>query len=140
VAMQPAVRAAFWDWLSGVIIGLMPLMAHLALHHFSKPLPEWDDNWTPDVLVISITSSGFSLVNTFSVMRAAEKPHSLQDYATLMMAGTIGCFLLAGALYGTAVSGRSNDWTFTGAVGLLFASAISSLYFELALARKKTEN
>jgi hypothetical protein len=135
--MEPAVRAAFASWASGLIIGLMPLAAHLALHTFATPVKEWDDNWSADVLFICITTSGLSVVSTFARMNEGSvRRATLSLLAGPLLAVTLGCFLFAGLLYGMTVSGRANDWTFTGAMFLLVASAVSSLYFDLSLAAR----
>src|SRR5262249_13023714 len=43
-------KVAWADWGAGMMIGLMPLLCHAILHVAARPPPDWDDNWSPDLL------------------------------------------------------------------------------------------
>jgi hypothetical protein len=61
--MKPEVRAAFFEWVAGLIIGVTPLLAHAILHIFADPAHQWEDSWAGDVLFVSITTSGLRAVS-----------------------------------------------------------------------------
>ena len=133
--MQDRVKAAFFEWLGSLTVGLLPLIAHGVLHIFGNPIKDWDDNWSADILFISIGNSGFSILSVFSRMRkAASSPLSGDARSVALMAATMVVMFAATALYGMAVSGHATAITIWGAVVTLVASAICSLYFEVALA------
>jgi hypothetical protein len=131
-------RVAWADWCAGMMIGLMPLMCHAILHVAARPPPDWDDNWAPDLLFISITNSGLVTVTVFT--RMLGETYSIASMTPVMRViwgATVVCFALASMLYGAAVTGMGNAMTsLTSAVFVLF-SAWCSLTFELAVAREE---
>jgi hypothetical protein len=68
---EHARMIAWCDWAAGVVIGLMPLLCHLLLHYAAKSAPDWDDNWAPDLLFITISNSGLVAVTVFTRMLGA---------------------------------------------------------------------
>ena len=68
---MPTKTEALCDWIAGLVIGLMPLLAHLILHFGAKPTPDWDDNWSADLLFISITNSGLCGVTEYEAANPA---------------------------------------------------------------------
>jgi len=136
-SLEHATKIAWCDWAAGLVIGLMPLLCHLLLHYAAKSAPDWDDNWAPDLLFITISNSGLVAVTVFTRMLGAHLSISSLTPAMRVVWGlTIVCFALASMLYGAAVTGMSNRWT--SWVALLFVgfSAYCSLNFELAVARE----
>jgi hypothetical protein len=131
-------RVAWADWGAGMMIGLMPLMCHAILHVAARPPPDWDDNWSPDLLFISITNSGLVTVTVFTRMLGeAYSLASMTPVMRVIWGATIVCFALASMLYGAAVTGMGNAMTsLTSAVFVVF-SAWCSLTFELAVAREE---
>jgi hypothetical protein len=133
--MKPEVRAAFFEWIAGLIIGVTPLLAHGLLHIFADPAHGWDDTWAGDVLFVSITTSGLSAVTVFTrVAKGALTVSLLGSSACVLMAVTMVLFLFAGMLYGVVASGHAREITIWPAIVFLAGSAIVSLYFELTLA------
>jgi hypothetical protein len=136
-SLEHANKIAWCDWAAGLVIGLMPLLCHLLLHYAAKSAPDWDDNWAPDLLFITISNSGLVAVTVFTRMLGAHLSISSLTPAMRVVWGlTIVCFALASMLYGAAATGMSNRWT--SWVALLFVgfSAYCSLNFELAVARE----
>src|SRR4051794_21265419 len=98
--ITPEVRAAIGDWVCGLLIGLMPLLAHALFHVAAKPIPDWDENWTGDLLFISISNSGLSAV--VSVGRLITGEYDFQKTGAIfkiVMALNLLLFAFSGALY-----------------------------------------
>lgn len=132
---MPSKTVAWCDWAAGLIIGLMPLAAHVLLHIAAKPTPDWDDNWSADLLFISISNSGLSAITVFArLIGGTIKLDRMSPRMRIVWALTLACFCLASLLYGAAVTGRGSDYTAFIAVLFLIFSAVCSLNFELALA------
>ncbi|MBV8799555.1 MAG: hypothetical protein JOY77_14280 [Alphaproteobacteria bacterium] len=136
-SLEHAVKIAWCDWAAGVVIGLMPLLCHLLLHYAAKSAPDWDDNWAPDLLFITITNSGLVAVTVFTRMLSAHLSiSSLTPFMRIVWGLTIVCFALASMLYGAAVTGMGNKWTSAAALLFVIFSAYCSLTFELAVAKE----
>ncbi len=136
-SLDHAIKIAWCDWVAGMTIGLMPLLCHLLLHFAARSAPDWDDNWAPDLLFITISNSGLVAVTVFTRMLGAHLTISSLTPAMRIVWGlTIVCFALASMLYGAAATGMSNPWT--GWTSLIFVafSGYCSLSFELAVARE----
>jgi hypothetical protein len=134
---EHARTIAWCDWAAGLVIGLMPLLCHLLLHYAAKSAPDWDDNWAPDLLFITISNSGLVAVTVFTRMLGAHLSiSSLTPSMRVIWGLTIVCFALASMLYGAAVTGMSNRWTGWAALLFVVFSAYCSLNFELAVARE----
>jgi hypothetical protein len=132
-----AIKIAWCDWAAGLVIGLMPLLCHLLLHFAAKSAPDWDDNWAPDLLFITISNSGLVAVTVFTRMLGAHLSISSLTPAMRIIWGlTIVCFALASMLYGAAATGMGNRWTGWSALAFVIFSAYCSLTFELAVARE----
>lgn len=132
------VRVAWCDWAASMMIGLMPLLCHAVLHFAAKPPPDWDDNWSPDLLFISITNSGVVTVTVFTRMLGdTYSLASLTPSMRLVWGLTIVCFALASMLYGAAVTGMGNQFTGLTSVVFVIFTAFCSLTFELAVAREE---
>ncbi len=135
--MTSEVKAAFFDWLAGLLIGVTPLLAHAILHIFADPAHQWEDSWAADTLFVSITTSGLSAVTVFSrLSRGALTFANLEPSSCVIMAVTMILFLFAGMLYGVVASGHARDISIWPALIFLLGSVVVSLYFELALAAK----
>jgi hypothetical protein len=133
--MKPEVRAAFFEWVAGLIIGVTPLLAHGILHVFADPAHQWEDSWAGDVLFVSITTSGLSAVTVFTrLAKGVLTVPLLGPSSCVIMAVTLVLFLLAGMLYGVVASGHAREITIWPAVVFLLCSGTASLYFELTLA------
>jgi small-conductance mechanosensitive channel len=136
-SLEHAIKIAWCDWGAGLVIGLMPLLCHLLLHYAAKSAPDWDDNWAPDLLFITITNSGLVAVTVFTRMLSAHLSiSSLTPMMRIIWGFTIVCFALASMLYGAAATGMSNRWTSAAALLFVIFSAYCSLTFELAVARE----
>lgn len=136
-SLDHAITIAWCDWAAGMIIGLMPLLCHLLLHFAARSAPDWDDNWAPDLLFITISNSGLVAVTVFTRMLGAHLSiSSLTPVMRIVWGLTIVCFALASMLYGAAVTGMSNGWTKWSALLFVLFSAYCSLTFELAVARE----
>jgi hypothetical protein len=136
-SIDHATIIAWCDWAAGMIIGLMPLLCHLLLHFAARSAPDWDDNWAPDLLFITISNSGLVAVTVFTRMLTAHLSiTSLTPMMRVVWGLTIVCFALASMLYGAAVTGMSNGWTKWTALGFVVFSAYCSLIFELAVAKE----
>ena len=136
-SLEHAVKIAWCDWGAGLVIGLMPLLCHLLLHYAAKSAPDWDDNWAPDLLFITITNSGLVAVTVFTRMLSAHLSiSSLTPAMRIVWGFTIVTFAMASMLYGAAVTGMSNRWTSAAALLFVAFSCYCSLTFELAVARE----
>ena len=136
-SLEHATTIAWCDWAAGMIIGLMPLLCHLLLHFAARSAPDWDDNWAPDLLFITISNSGLVAVTVFTRMLTAHLSiTSLTPVMRVVWGLTIVCFALASMLYGAAVTGMSNSWTKWSALAFVVFSAYCSLTFELAVAKE----
>jgi len=136
-SLDHAIVIAWCDWAAGMIIGLMPLLCHLLLHFAARSAPDWDDNWAPDLLFITISNSGLVAVTVFTRMLGAHLSiSSLTPVMRIVWGLTIVCFALASMLYGAAVTGMSNGWTKWSALIFVVFSAWCSLTFELAVAKE----
>ncbi len=136
-SLDHAIEIAWCDWAAGMIIGLMPLLCHLLLHFAAKSAPDWDDNWSPDLLFITISNSGLVAVTVFTRMLGAHLSiSSLTPVMRIVWGMTIVCFALASMLYGAAATGMSNRLTGWTAMLFVVFSAYCSLTFELAVARE----
>lgn len=134
--MTQETKTALCEWISGLIVGLMPLFAHALLHFCAKADPHWDDNWTLDVLFIAISTSGLSAVTIFSrAIKGTFQFSSINAPLGIFMALTIALFFAAGILYGASASGQGVPVTAAASYVLLTASMICSVYFEFTLAR-----
>jgi hypothetical protein len=136
-SIEHALKIAWCDWAAGMVIGLMPLLCHLLLHFAARSAPDWDDNWAPDLLFITISNSGLVAVTVFTRMLGAHLSISSLTPAMRVVWGlTIVCFALASMLYGAAVTGMGNRWTGWTALVFVLFSGYCSLNFELAVARE----
>ena len=136
-SVEHALKIAWCDWAAGMVIGLMPLLCHLLLHFAARSAPDWDDNWTPDLLFITISNSGLVAVTVFTRMLGAYLSiSSLTPPMHLVWGLTIVCFALASMLYGAAVTGMGNRGTGWTALLFVLFSGYCSLNFELAVARE----
>lgn len=136
-SLQHAIVIAWCDWAASMTIGLMPLLCHMLLHFAAKSAPDWDDNWAPDLLFISISNSGLVAVTVFTRMLGAHLSISSLTPAMRIVWGlTIVCFALASMLYGAAATGMGNRWTGWASLIFVLFSAYCSLNFELAVARE----
>jgi hypothetical protein len=134
--MKPEVKAAFYDWLATVIIGLIPILCHGALWLFADPIPGFSDNWLIDVLFICISTSGLSVVTVFTRMRA-DGIKNLDAASGTLMAVTVVLLVFSAMFYGMSASGHFHRGNLSACLILLGACTISSLYFELAIANAK---
>ena len=136
-SLDHAITIAWCDWAAGMVIGLMPLLCHLLLHFAARSAPDWDDNWAPDLLFITISNSGLVAVTVFTRMLGAHLSiSSLTPMMRVVWGLTIVCFALASMLYGAAATGMSNGWTKWSALIFVIFSAYCSLTFELAVAKE----
>lgn len=136
--MSHPVRVAWCDWAASMMIGLMPLLCHAVLHFAARPPADWDDNWSPDLLFISITNSGVVTVTVFTRMLGdTYSITSMTPGMRVIWGLTIVCFALASMLYGAAVTGMGNQFTGLTSVVFVAFTAFCSLVFELAVAREE---
>lgn len=135
--MKPEVTAAVCEWLSGLIIGFTPLLAHAMLHAFADPAHQWDDTWAGDILFVSITNSGLSVVTVFTrLAKGILQLNQLGAHSFIMMALSMVIFLFAGMFYGLVASGHAREMTIFPSVAILVGSTFVSLYFEMILAAR----
>jgi hypothetical protein len=121
-----------------MMIGLMPLLCHAVLHFAARPPADWDDNWSPDLLFISITNSGVVTVTVFTRMLGETYSITSMTPGMRVIWGlNIVCFALASMLYGAAVTGMGNNATGLTSVLFVVFTAFCSLVFELAVAREE---
>jgi len=133
-------KLARCDWLAGLLIGLLPLLAHGLLHVAAKPDPNWDDNWSADVLFISISNSGMSAVTVFTrAVGGLKTMTDMKPAMSIFWAMTLVCFCLSGMLYGASVTGNGSADMIIVAVVFLIGSAGCSYNFEMAMAEHHTQ-
>lgn len=136
--MTKETKIAWCDWMAGMIIGLMPLLAHFVLWIAAKPQNGWTDNWAPDLLFITISNSGLVAVTVFTrLLAGAYTISNLSPGNRVVWGLTLASFALAAMLYGADVTGMGNGNAWITALILMIFSAICSLNFELALAGRR---
>jgi hypothetical protein len=138
--IRSETKMALGDWICGLLIGIMPLLMHGLFHFAAKPIPDFDENWSPDLLFISISNSGLSAV--LAISRIVTGEYGFQQSSSLFKITTalnLLVFGFAGALYGVAVTGQKNDATILIAIAFLILSAIFSLNFEITMAWRRVK-
>ena len=134
--MSTEKRIAWCDWIAGMTIGLMPLLAHFVLSVATKQESGWTDNWVPDLLFVTISNSGLVAVTVFTRLLAGAYPISnLSPGKRILWGMTLASFALASMLYGADVTGMGNDKAWITALILMSFSMVCSLNFELALVK-----
>jgi hypothetical protein len=136
--MSSEKKIAWCDWIAGMTIGLMPLLAHFVLWVAAKSQSGWIDNWVPDLLFITISNSGLVAVSVFTRMLAGT--HSIANLSPsqrVVWGLTLASFALASMLYGADVTGMGNIHAWITACILMVFSMSCSLNFELAMASLK---
>lgn len=125
-------RRAWCDWAASMVIGMMPLLAHISLYLAGKPQPGWSDDWAPDILFITISNSGLAAISVFT--RLSGNRLRLTPGQRVVWGCTLVCLALASMLYGATVTGMGNGaGTLYTAVFLMVSSSLCSLNFSLAL-------
>ena len=136
--MRHETKIAIGDWICGLLIGLMPFLAHALFRIAARPVPDWDDNWAADLLFISISTSGLSAVVAIGRLITGEYGFRREgSLFKIIMALNLIIFGFAGTLYGAVVTGRANDNTSTTALVFMVLSAVFSLNFEISLANRR---
>lgn len=132
--MTPAVRGALVEWLSGLIVGLIPLFAH-GLCYGILDTPAAAGDWSIDLVFIAITTSGLSVVGVFARLIKGTASLSGRTHLIIIMALTVLIVISAAVVYGGVASGHAhNPLTYT--IWILISSIVASMYFELAMARR----
>jgi hypothetical protein len=127
------VKIAFYNWVSGLLIGLMPLLAHLLVYAASKPVSDLNANWAPDLVFISISNSGTAALSVFLKMLGGDSTaHGFPPLTRIVWVLLLLCFAFSSMLYGIDVTGSDNGTSWKIAIGLMVLSGICSLRFELA--------
>ena len=135
--MSKEKKIAWCDWVAGMTIGLMPLLAHFVLWVATKEQAGWTDNWVPDLLFVTISNSGLVAVTVFTRLLAGAYPISnLSPFKRILWGLTLASFALASMLYGADVAGMGNNKAWITALILMIFSVVCSLNFELALVKK----
>lgn len=122
------------NWFGGLLIGLMPLLAHAALEFFATPLPGYGDNWVPDMLFITISNSGFAALSVF--VKSGFGDHPFRKFSPgMILLWVILLLSFAGAamLYGVEAIGHGRQNTWEAAAVLIVTSCICSYNFEMAM-------
>ncbi|HTQ13627.1 MAG TPA: hypothetical protein VMH86_07110 [Rhizomicrobium sp.] len=133
--MSKQKKFAWFNWIAGFAIGLMPLLAHVLLYVAAKPASGWSDNWAPDLLFITISNSGLAALSVFVKMAAGNLDMSkFSPVLIIVWVLLLLSFAAAALLYGVDVTGQGNASTWVVAVCLIVLSGICSLNFELAAA------
>ena len=131
-AMKPEIKAASFEWLCGMCIGMIPLLMHAFLHAFVEPLQDWPDDWRGETLFVSITNTGLSLIGY-----VLKGPSNKSGYYILIMLVTLLTLLFSSALYGAVSAGVAKKEAIFAAVCFLVVSIITSLYLTIANATPK---
>ena len=135
--MTPELKAAIYQWLSGLVIGFVPIFMHGIHYLVWTPTPNWDDKWSTDIIFIVIINSGLSGVMGFNrIIRIALRDIVADAKAGVLMALSILILLVSGVLYSVSASGPDNFRIVLLSIGFLIASIIISVYFEIALAKR----
>lgn len=133
--MQPQVSDAFGEWFTGLMIGAIPLFAHLCAYVTMEPAASNHvvGGWAMDVLFIGITLTSTSLVNL--VRKAPEQ--ALRGRAVPVLTAVVIVFLvLASILYAGVVTGHARGNPLNLAIGLAIGAGFVSIYLELGLAAR----
>lgn len=136
--MSKQVKIACYNWFSGLLIGLMPLLAHLLVYGASKPVENFNANWAPDLVFISISNSGTAALFVFLKMLGGDNVvKNFQPLTRIVWVMLLLCFAFSSMLYGIDVTGSDNGNSWKIAVGLMILSGVCSLRFEVATADDK---
>ncbi len=123
------------EWAAGVLIGLLPIMAHALVYVAAEPNPAWENDWSPDILFVTISNSGICVARL--PIRCIAEPEILRRIS----AETIMCWLAlfaslvcAAMLYGVCVSDKESLYTLDVAVGILVLALVVSWNYEMTIA------
>lgn len=133
--MQPEVSRAFGEWVTGLMIGAIPLFAHACAFVTMEPAASNHvvGGWAMDVLFIGITLTSTSLVTL--VRRSPEQ--AIRGRAVPVLTAVAIVFLvLASILYAGVVTGHARGNPLNLAIGLAIGAAFVSIYLELGLAAR----
>lgn len=135
--MKPEVQDALWAWIAGAVIGALPLIAHLVAKVGFLPAAEANGgNWVVDILFMTLSISGMSLVSVLA------RPHSSEIVrgraGPALTAMLVTSLVIAAMLYGAEAAGMGRDYALYVALGLLIGTAAVALFFDLTVAAKLT--
>ena len=133
--MKSAVSQSFGEWFTGLLIGAIPLFAHIGAYITMEPAPENHvvGGWAMDVLFIGITLTATSLV---SLVRKAPD-QAVRGRAVPTLTAVAATFLVLSSIqYAGVVTGHARGNPINLAIGLLIGSAFASIYLELSVAAR----
>lgn len=135
--MKSVVKQALTEWISGILIGSVPLLTHGLAYLVAKPPAGWDHVLTAELLFVSLGNLGTSVFLT--IQRLVKRRYNFHDQGslfTVVIALNILLLFLSGVLCGLVMSGQENEFTCPIAIVFLVLSATFSLIVELSLATK----
>lgn len=132
--MKPEVQSAYWTWVAGLVIGAIPLIAHAIAVVGFQPTGEGGASWVIDVLFMTISVAGMSLVSV--VARHQGSPITQGRAGPFLTAMLVIALVVASMLYGAEASSNGRGYAIYLAVGVLIGTAWVALVFDLTVAAK----
>jgi hypothetical protein len=138
--MRSQVEDALFEWLAGMGVGLIPLVAHTVVAFGMAPSTKIEGSWAVDWAFLTIATSATSILSVINRYRKGT-PGVLRGRAAPALVAITTLFLVsASVLYAVVVGGLSGGSAVSLAVGLFIGSAFVSLYFELTLAARVAQS
>jgi hypothetical protein len=134
VSSSLEVRDAFFEWLTSVTIGIIPLLAHFFMS-IADPIARGTiSGWITDILFVAIATAGTSAVSVFARFAKRKiRSFRLGPSAIFLMTVTILLLVFAAMIYGAVACGHVGPFSLLLALGLMFGSVIASLAYELSI-------
>jgi hypothetical protein len=140
--MKSEVQDALIEWIAGIGVGVMPLIAHVVVRVGMMPpqaaggnvSPQGD--WAVDFAFLTIATSATSVV---SVLNRFRKGHIevVQGRAMPALTVTNMIFVAIGTLiYGISAADRATSLLAPLSIGVFLGATCLSMYAELALAAR----
>lgn len=144
-ASDGAVLRAFWEWIPGVVAGVLPLAVYLLVimigGHESPELPSQhprliDNDLEAHLLIFVIANSAVSFVSSFVRLTRLKGPVTAHSRAHLgLNLVTLTALVLGVAVYAVLEIGTDGLGLTVASFSLLFLSLVPSFFVEISLAR-----
>jgi hypothetical protein len=140
--MKTEVKDALAEWIAGIGVGVMPLIAHtvvrfgMAPAHVEAGHISSQGDWAVDFAFLTIATSATSVV---SVMNRFRKRHPEVVHERSMPALTVANMIavaIGSLIYGISAGDRATSLLAPLSIGIFLGAAFLSLYGELALAAR----
>ena len=133
--MTQEVKGVLGEWFTGLLIGAIPLFAHICAYITMKPA---DSNhvvggWSMDILFVGITLASSSIV---SVVRKAPAQITRGRAVPTLTVCALIFLIVASILYAGVVTGHARTESVPLSIGLTLGAGAVSMYLELSVAAR----